>query len=157
MQIIIGKSEDPKVFETCAKLMANSEPWITLKRDYKKCLEAFQGDFREIYIAMDNEKLVGFAILQMIGTFKGYIQSIMVVEEYRGKGVGANLLDFCEKRIFQDSPNVFMCVSSFNLEASKLYNKLGYKAVGEFNDFIVKGHSEILLRKTIAALADFNK
>jgi ribosomal protein S18 acetylase RimI-like enzyme len=50
-----------------------------------------------------------------------------------------------------------MCVSSFNDGALRLYQRLGYQKVGELPDYIVAGHSEILLRKTIGPLAAFNR
>jgi ribosomal protein S18 acetylase RimI-like enzyme len=71
--------------------------------------------------------------------------------------VGTLLLGFAEKRISMDSPNIFMCVSSFNKGAQRLYQRLGYKVVGAMKDYIVAGHDEILLRKAIAPLADFKK
>ena len=149
MDITINQTKNTTDFEKCARLMADSEPWITLKRDFNGCLAAFQGDYREVYIVKENNILVGFAIIQMVGTFKGYIQSILVVDEYKGKGIGSMMLEYCESRIFNESKNVFMCVSSFNQRAYKLYKKLGYETIGELKDFIVKGHSEILLRKSI--------
>jgi ribosomal protein S18 acetylase RimI-like enzyme len=48
---------------------------------------------------------------------------------------------------------MFLLVSSFNQEARNLYNKLGYEEVGELTDFIIKGHSEILMWKTIGPLS----
>jgi RimJ/RimL family protein N-acetyltransferase len=46
-------------------------------------------------------------------------------------------------------------VSSFNERARALYTRLGYETVGELRDYIVRGHSEWLLRKSIAPLADW--
>ena len=37
------------------------------------------------------------------------------------------------------------------------YWRLGYDVVGELHDYIVAGHAEILLRKTIAPLNGFKK
>jgi hypothetical protein len=34
---------------------------------------------------------------------------------------------------------------------------LGYSVVGELNNYIIKGHSEFLLRKSKGAWADFQK
>jgi ribosomal protein S18 acetylase RimI-like enzyme len=48
-----------------------------------------------------------------------------------------------------------MCVSSFNKKAQKLYRRLGYEKVGVLKNFIVNGHDEILLRKTMGPLANF--
>jgi hypothetical protein len=36
-----------------------------------------------------------------------------------------------------------------------LYERLGYRFVGEIPDYIVRGHSEILLRKTLGPLREF--
>ena len=148
---------DKSTLQVCAKMMSESEPWITLKRNYNDCMSAVQGDNKEVYIAKNNLTIVGFAVLQMSGTFKGYIQSICIDPGKRGQGIGFALLKFCEGRIFQTSPNVFMCVSSFNTKAAKLYADLGYKEIGELKDFIVRGHSEILLRKTIGTISEYSK
>lgn len=64
---------------------------------------------------------------------------------------------FAEKRIFSETPNAFICVSSFNSSAQKLYERLGYEVIGELKDYIISGYSEILLRKTIAPLTEFKK
>jgi ribosomal protein S18 acetylase RimI-like enzyme len=50
---------------------------------------------------------------------------------------------------------VFLCVSSFNERAQKLYQRLGYERVGELPDYVVKGYSEILMRKTRGPIFDF--
>ena len=64
---------------------------------------------------------------------------------------------FAEKRIFNDAPNVFIYVSSFNKGAQKLYRRLGYRAVGQLKDYIIPRHSEILLRKTICSMMEFKE
>ena len=48
-----------------------------------------------------------------------------------------------------------MCVSSFNTDAQRLYKRLGYQIVGELEDYIIPGASEILLRKTTGPLRDW--
>jgi ribosomal protein S18 acetylase RimI-like enzyme len=91
----------------------------------------------------------------MEGTFTGYIQTVAVGADWRGRGLGSRLIAFAEKRIFAEKPNVFMCVSSFNKKAQRLYRRLGYEKIGVLKNFIVSGHDEILLRKTIGPLAEF--
>jgi ribosomal-protein-alanine N-acetyltransferase len=71
--------------------------------------------------------------------------------------LGSHLIAFAEERILRESPNIFMCVSSFNEGARQLYQRLGYQVVGELTDYIVQGHSEILLRKTAGPLATFTR
>jgi ribosomal protein S18 acetylase RimI-like enzyme len=91
----------------------------------------------------------------MHGAFVGYIQSMGVVPAWRNRGLGSRLMAFVEKRIFSETPNAFTCVSSFNEGAQRLYERLGYEVVGELKDYIISGHSEILLRKTIAPLSEY--
>jgi [ribosomal protein S18]-alanine N-acetyltransferase len=143
---------DPQDITICAKMMAQSDPWITLDMDYALCLKAFEGPLKEIYTANLEGKIIGFVILQTGGTFKGYIQTLCISEAYRGKGFGGKLLQFCEDRILKISPNIFICVSSFNKGAIKLYYKFGFKLVGELNDFVKEGFTELLLRKTFGPI-----
>lgn len=42
------------------------------------------------------------------------------------------------------------------IDATRLYERLGYKVVGELTDYIVRGHSEVLLRKTVGPLTGFS-
>jgi ribosomal protein S18 acetylase RimI-like enzyme len=139
--------------EACARLMAESEPWLTLGRSYQASLSIVQDPSREVYIARDENGVAGFLILCMVGAFVGYIQTIAIQADRRGQGLGSRLIDFAERRILAESPNVFMCVSSFNHDARRLYQRLGYQVVGELTDYIVQGHSEILLRKTTGPLS----
>ena len=139
----------------CAQLMAASEPWITLGRSYETSLGIIQDPSREVYVARDEAGLAGFLILCMTGALVGYIQTICIDPARRGQGLGSRLVEFAEHRILRVSPNVFMCVSSFNRAARRLYERLGYKVVGELTDYIVQGHSELLLRKTLGPLTGF--
>jgi ribosomal-protein-alanine N-acetyltransferase len=140
----------------CARLMASTDPWITLGRDYEASLRVFRDPTREIYVAEDESGLAGFLILCMTGVFVGYIQTVLVAPGRQGAGIGSKLVAFAEDRIFKDWPNVFLCVSSFNADARRLYERLGYKYVGELTDYIVRGHSELLFRKTRGTLSEFS-
>jgi ribosomal protein S18 acetylase RimI-like enzyme len=129
--------------------MSKTDPWITLEMNYDQCLKAFEGNWKEIYIIESENEIAGFVIIQICGTFSGYIQTICISETYRGNGFGSTLLQFCEERILKFSPNVFICVSSFNKRAAKLYYDFGFKLVGELDNFVKEGYSELLLRKTV--------
>jgi [ribosomal protein S18]-alanine N-acetyltransferase len=140
---------DEGKFPVCARMMTSSDPWITLQMDFYQCMKAFEGSYREICIAESGNEIAGFVIMQTCGTFSGYIQTICVSEKYRGKGIGTKLLEFCEKRILTYSPNIFICVSSFNTGAAKLYYNFGFSLIGQLDNFVKDGFSELLLRKTV--------
>lgn len=138
--------------EWAAKVMAESDPWVTLGIGYERSLRLLGNDTRERYLAKVSGEPAGFLVISMQGAFVGYIQLVGVGSNFRGRGVGRSLIEFAEKRIFRETPNVFICVSDFNRQAQGFYAKLGYRRVGKLQDFIVAGHSEILLRKTIGPI-----
>ena len=133
----------------CAQMMCATDPWITLGRTYAECLAVVQNPDQEVYVAADGDQLLGFIILVMRGAFTGYIRSICVDSQARGRGIGSRLVEFAEQRTFRETPNVFLCVSSFNPRARALYERLGYELIGELKNYIVDGASEFLMRKTI--------
>lgn len=139
----------------CARLMSSSEPWLTLGRTFDASLRLIQDPSREVYLAEEGELPVGFIMLTMAGAFIGYIQAICVAPDRRSQGVGSTLVAYAESRIFEDSPNVFLCVSSFNPDARRLYERSGYSFVGELRDYVIAGHSELLFRKTRGPWSEF--
>ena len=153
----LADSADDAEARACATIMATTDPWLTLGRTFDRCLATVRDTQLERYVAASDGDVVGFVLVSMRGSFTGYIKSVAVREDWRSKGVGRKLLAFAEARIFRDSPNVFMCVSSFNPRARALYHRLGYETVGELRDFIVRGYDEILLRKTIGPLTGFSR
>ena len=137
--------------------MVNSEPWITLRLPIRGALAVLSDPAREVYAAHDVNGVTGFTVLDMRGLVAGYIQILCVRPDCRGQGLGSTLIQWAEERIFRDSPNAFICVSSFNIDARRLYERRGFQTVGVLRDFIIKGHDEILLRKTRGPWADFRK
>jgi ribosomal protein S18 acetylase RimI-like enzyme len=150
--VVIRRLANDDEARACATIMSTSEPWITLRRDFDSSLATASDPNRETYVAVDASGVVGFVILNMQGPFIGYIQSIAARADRRGDGLGSRLITFAEERILRETPNVFICVSSFNPRARALYERLGYETIGELKDFVVRGHSEWLLRKTIGPL-----
>lgn len=139
----------------CADFMTGSEPWLTLGRTHADAVRLLTDATRERYVAVDADTLVGFIVLNMHGALVGYIQTVCVAPDRRGHAIGTALVQFAETRIFRDHPNVFLCVSSFNSGAQKLYARLGYDVIGEIPDFLVPGHSEFLMRKTRGPISTY--
>lgn len=141
--------------EACARIMCTSDPWVTLGRTYERCLTAVSDPARELYVARTADEVEGFILLTMKGQIPGYITSVCVAASVRGSGLGTQLVAFAEQRIHRESPNVFLCVSSFNPGARRLYERLGYQFVGTLKDFLVEGYDELLFRKTIGPWSTF--
>lgn len=155
IKMSIHLTTDPLIFAVCVQMMAKTDPWITLELDYNQCLKAFEGTSKEVWAVEFENEIAGFVILQIGGTFKGYIQTICIDEAFRGKGLGKKLLQFCEERILEISPNIFICVSSFNKGAIRLYEDFGFKLIGELDNFVKEGFTELLLRKTFGPMVGY--
>jgi ribosomal-protein-alanine N-acetyltransferase len=151
IELTTGQSD----FAVCAQMMSETDPWITLEMDFDYCLKAFEGAFKEVFVLKNEAKIIGFVVMQIQGTFKGYIQTICINKTSRGAGLGTKMLRFCEDRILTYSPNIFICVSSFNKKALQLYKNFGFELVGELKDFIKQGFTELLLRKTVGPIANY--
>jgi ribosomal protein S18 acetylase RimI-like enzyme len=139
----------------CAEMMASSDPWLHFGRTFEQCLARVTNPSGEVWVARANGVPQGFIIIVLQGAFVGYIQIVCVAEGARGSGLGSRLVAFAEERIFRKFPNVFLCVSSYNPRARALYERLGYKLVGELHDYILPGESEFLMRKSVGPLVEF--
>ncbi|HEU5041114.1 MAG TPA: GNAT family N-acetyltransferase [Gemmatimonadales bacterium] len=153
--ILIRPLQSDAEAAACARIMAGSEPWLTLGRSYERSLEIVRDPSREVSVALRGDEVVGFVIVCMVGPFPGYIQTVAVAPGMRGEGLGSRLVAHAEARIFRESPNVFLCVSTFNPAARRLYGRLGYREVGELTDYLVRGHGEVLLRKSRGPWSEF--
>jgi [ribosomal protein S18]-alanine N-acetyltransferase len=155
MKVEIGPLNVANEAAACAEMLATSEPWKTLQLSLNGARARLTDSAKEVYAARDTQGVAGFIILDMRGVLAGYIQTVCVRADRRGQGIGTALIRWAEERIFRDSPNVFMCVSSFNPDACRLYQRLGYERVGVLRAFVVPAHNELLLRKTRGSWIDF--
>jgi [ribosomal protein S18]-alanine N-acetyltransferase len=155
--LAIKKLETFSEAEKCALITSQSEPWKFLKITYEDSLKTLTNDAYETYILYDEDNICGFVTIDMCGALAGYIKRLAIRKDLQNRSYGRMLMNFAERRIFTEKPNVFLCVSSFNKKAILFYKKLGYKQAGVLKNFLIMGHSEYLLRKTIAPLLDFEK
>jgi ribosomal protein S18 acetylase RimI-like enzyme len=136
-------------FDWCARLMAGNEPWITLRRGLDESRVALRRPGSELFVAHERGGPVGFILIHPHGCAGcPYIASVAVAEGARGRGIGSQLVAFAERRMVSRR-FIFLCVSSFNRRAHALYRRLGYQCAGEIPDYIVEGHSELLLCKKL--------
>ena len=151
----IGRARALDETKTCVRRLLKLEPWVTLRFDYKTTLKALRDKKKEVFLARVDGGVTGFVVWNLSGPLRGYIHVLCVWPEWRGRGIGRKLLAFAERRILREGPNVFLCVSSFNKGAQRLYKRLGYRKVGELKDYVVKGHSEFLMRKSIGPIMGY--
>ncbi len=92
---------------------------------------------------------MGFIWFTLAGAFHSYpyLHIIAVKEEFRGLGIGRKLLAYFEESVFTDASKVFLVVADFNPEAKRLYERLGYRQVGEIPGLYKAGVTEYLMMK----------
>ena len=125
----------------CAELMTTSEPWLTLRLSRETALAVLTDPAKEVHAIRDAKGVAGFVVIDMRGLL-GLRQILCVRADCRGRGIGSGLLRWAEERILRDSPNVFICVSSFNGDARRLYERLGFELVGTLRELLVPGHDD---------------
>jgi ribosomal protein S18 acetylase RimI-like enzyme len=136
--------------EWTVALLAGSEPWITLGVTIAMCRAACCNSEYLVYVARCEGKRCGAIVLHPRGLAGSpYIKSIALEEGFRGRGFGAQLMDFAEELFRSESRNIFLCVSSFNTRARAFYERRGYRAVGELADYLIEGSSEIIMCKRL--------
>jgi len=150
MNLIITKAK-MKNLEDCKIALLKSKlgrEYLTSERALAILSEGIKKE--EIYIALDNgEACLGFIWFILKGAFHDfpYAHIIAVKEEFRGRGIGKQLLSFFEESVFTDYSKVFLVVADFNPEAKRLYERLGYQQVGVIPGLYKDGVAEHLMMK----------
>ncbi len=93
----------------------------------------------------------GSALGGLRGTLGGgwlYVQSLFVVEEHRGRGLGRSLMERAEgEALRQGHPRVFLNTLSY--QSPEFYERMGYTTFAVLEDS-PPPHSRVFLRKDLA-------
>jgi ribosomal protein S18 acetylase RimI-like enzyme len=90
--------------------------------------------------------LSGVLAIRFPWLFGPFIELIALFDGSRGKGIGRRVIDWIRDR-YPAERNIWVSVSSSNLDAQKFYDRLGFTWVAALEDLVKPGSSEILLRK----------
>ncbi|MGI5850301.1 MAG: ribosomal protein S18-alanine N-acetyltransferase [Christensenellales bacterium] len=100
-------------------------PWSMESIHFDIC----QNDYSLYVVAETGNRLIGFCGMHIVFD-EGHIMNIAVLEEYRGAGVGMELL----KKLFELAPahidKYTLEVRVSNAPAIRLYTRLGFTALG---------------------------
>lgn len=134
-------------------MLSLSEPWRTLgytTQDWDKLFAIIEaGEPRQSYVIEGDGQPGGLAVVRQQFLFGDYLELLAISPAQRGRGLGRLLLTHVEEQTFARAKNLFACVSDFNTDARRFYERQGYAEVGRLENFLVAGRDEILLRKTI--------
>jgi [ribosomal protein S18]-alanine N-acetyltransferase len=148
-EIIIKPATYPER-QWSARVLSESEPWITLGITYERCLNVCHDPEFQMYIAHTDHNPCGVIIMDPRGLAGSpYVKLIAVDPGYRNRKIGAAMLGYVENEFRGKARSIFLCVSSFNTQAQKFYAAHGFTQIGELKDFIIKGASELIMQKQI--------
>jgi ribosomal-protein-alanine N-acetyltransferase len=94
--------------------------------------------------AMDRGEMVGFIAGDKMDGI-GWVATVCVLPHYRRRGIGRALLETCERQLGLDQ--VRLCVRESNLEAIRLYEKLGYQVVDTWHRYYKDGADALVMEK----------
>lgn len=132
----------------CDAITVVSDPWKTLK---ERIDFAHYISLKQAHVCIVGKEPAGFVIFTAEPVFArgGYLRAIGVAPAMRGRGIGKKLLAFAEKTTARLSPNLYLCVSSFNRQAQAFYKNRGYAKTGKLPGLIMPGVSEYIYWKRL--------
>ncbi len=80
-----------------------------------------------------------------------YLQLIGLLPPFHRRGIGEQALDWIESEARGRFRNLWLCVSAFNTDARRLYERQGYTLAGRLDDLVYEGLDELLMRKRLFA------
>jgi ribosomal protein S18 acetylase RimI-like enzyme len=85
-----------------------------------------------LYAALCGGDTVGFMSVALHGMFDHfpYLNLISIKPDYRGKGIGQQMMAYFEDVICAEYSRFFLIVASFNPDAKRFYERLGYQQIG---------------------------
>jgi RimJ/RimL family protein N-acetyltransferase len=101
---------------------------IKLNRE-EKITKAILGE--ECFIILADNREVGFVIFDYRFFDQGWIELIILDEEYRGKGIGGKTFDLICKQC--KTNKVFTSTNSSNTQMQKALTKAGFSFAGKLN------------------------
>lgn len=85
-----------------------------------------------VYIAEDNGNFVGWLRYNLFWDNTPFMNVLCVLEKYRGKGIGRQLVEHWEEQMKLLGYDTVMTSTASDEYAQHFYMKLGYKVVGGF-------------------------
>jgi ribosomal protein S18 acetylase RimI-like enzyme len=132
--------------------LVKMEPWRTLgySADTLSNYLLRSDDLLYRYALVDSEKIVGVLCVRYPWLRGACLELLAIFPSQQGKGSGREVINWLESELRENNlRNLWTLVASFNLEARHFYEKVGFVEVGQFDDFIVAGYTELLLRKVL--------
>ncbi len=94
----------------------------------------------------ENDRMIGFIAGDPRPTENvSWVATVGVLPEHRNKGIGRALLEACEAHL--PAGRIRLSVRPSNVEAIRLYEKIGYFGVDRWTNYYVDGEDAIIMEK----------
>lgn len=113
-------------------------------------MELYESVSDGFLVALENNKIIGFAVGFISIPKKGRIFTLGVLENYRNKGVGSNLLEdliFILKK--KGAQEIGLEVRLSNVSAQQFYLKRGFIPIWIEKGYYSDGENALVLKKEI--------
>lgn len=143
---------DDEQAQAVAKMLAISEPWVSLNFSATALANYLTRDdaaLRRYLISVD-DNLAGVICVRSPWLRGPYIELLGLSPDYRGQGIGKQVLAWAETEARREAKNLWVVTSSFNHQALNFYQSLGFSPIGPIQGLVTPEHDEILLRKCLS-------
>lgn len=148
-----------RMTDEAAKILGTSlaaiDPWARAKRTPEHFTTFFaakdDAGARRYQILADG-RLAGAIVVRSPWLSGSYLQLLGMLPGSEGQGVGSVTLDWLVAQAQEHGKfrNVWLCVSSFNTEAQRLYRAHGFEKAALLDDLAIVGIDELLMRKRLS-------
>ena len=138
-----------------APQIAGIGPWAHYNFDAEDLQASLliSGDGAIRYQLTCDAKPAGVVIVRSPWLAGPYLQILAVLPHLQGGGAGTAILHWYEQTaLTARMRNVWLCVSGFNSDAQRFYQRYGYTLIGHIPDLMRSGDDELLMRKNLANL-----
>lgn len=105
-------------------------------------------DNKQVIFAFVNSEFLGWLQYNYFIEKYPFVNRLYILEKHQNNGAGTALMKFWESEMAAKGENKLMLsTESDNLGALRLYNRLGYKCVGELN--LREKNSELIMLKDL--------
>ena len=129
MDIIIRKAQ----IRDISDILKMNEEFNGVRSTFKAMKYSLENNNELVYVAVDNDKAIGFICGQMYGSIcyqnglQGELTELFVDKEYRQRGVATKLIKTIEDELIKSNvQEIYLKTGLNNKKARKLYEKCGY-------------------------------
>lgn len=107
--------------------------------------EMLENDFNYIYVALENENILGYYCMQFIAD-EGELTRIAIAPDFRKQGIGNMLIKhMANECATKGCKKVFLEVNEKNSNAYSLYKKNGFYVISQRKNYYGKGENALIM------------